>query len=85
MRPVLLAMALLAGCRLPNPDHCVHKHVDSDAWCARNAPDRPYCSPCVEEEHGCVAARPDPDECPAYAPDSTGAEASSSSGTGSTG
>ena len=35
-------------------------------------------------DHGCVAARPDPDECPAYAPDSTGADASSS-GSSSTG
>ena len=81
MRPVLLVIGLLvAGCRLPNPDHCVNKHVDSDAWCARNLEGRPYCSPCVEEDHGCVAARPDPDACPAYAPDSTGADASSSGG-----
>lgn len=87
MRPVLLAMGLLAAlaaCRLPNYDHCVHKHVDSDAWCAKNVADRPYCSPCVEEAHGCVADRPDPDACPTYAPDSTGGE-SSTGATGSTG
>lgn len=73
MRHVLWAILALAACRLPNPDHCVHKHVDSDAWCARDQPERPFCSPCAEERHGCVAAAPAEDECPAYEPDSTGA------------
>lgn len=74
MRPVLLAILALAACELPNPDHCVHKHIDSDDWCARDDPARPYCSPCEIERHGCVAARPSASECPAYEPDSTGAD-----------
>ena len=77
MRPVLFFLAFVAGaCRIPNPDHCVHRHIDSDAWCAETSPERPYCSPCAAEHHGCVDAPPDAEECPAYAPDT---------GTGSTG
>ncbi|MDC0716067.1 hypothetical protein [Nannocystis bainbridge] len=72
MRPLLFVLAFLAGaCRIPNPDHCVHRDVHSDAWCADNSPARPYCSPCVAEGHGCVADPPDSDDCPAYAPDGT--------------
>lgn len=77
----LLALAALAGlaaCRLPNPDHCVHKSVDGDAWCAAEVPERPFCSPCASERHGCVAERPDPDQCPAY-------DEGTSSGSGSAG
>lgn len=71
MRPVLFIMAFVAGaaCRLPNEDHCVHRADDSDAWCAGHDPALPYCSPCAAEDHGCVAAPPDPEECPAYEPD----------------
>ncbi|HEY8379021.1 MAG TPA: hypothetical protein VIK91_21160 [Nannocystis sp.] len=73
MRPVLFAMAFAAcACRLPNEDHCVHKADDSDAWCAAYDPKLPYCSPCVADQHGCVAEQPDPAECPAYEPDTTG-------------
>ncbi|PCC68113.1 hypothetical protein SAMN02745121_04542 [Nannocystis exedens] len=78
MRPVLFFLAFAVGaCRIPNPDHCVHKDVDSDAWCAENSPARPFCSPCEAEGHGCVAAAPDPEACPAYEPDGTGTTDSS--------
>lgn len=69
-RAPLLLLALVTGaCRLPNPDHCVHKDVGSDAWCAAHSPERPYCSPCAAEAHGCVAAPPTAEACPAYEPD----------------
>ncbi|WAS96963.1 hypothetical protein [Nannocystis punicea] len=72
MRHVLLILALAAGaCRIPNPDHCVHKDVHSDAWCADNSPERPWCSPCVADGNGCVKTQPDPDACPSYEPDTT--------------
>lgn len=72
MRPVLFILAFITGaCRLPNEDHCVHKAEQSDAWCADFDPALPYCSPCAEEDHGCVAAPPDPDACPEYEPDTT--------------
>lgn len=69
--PIIIAVITMtaAACRLPNPDHCVHKAVDSDAWCAENVPARPHCSPCAHDDHGCVAAPPDPEDCPTYAPD----------------
>ena len=86
---VIFAAAALAACRLPNPDHCVHKDVDSDAWCAENTPARPHCSPCASEDHGCVATPPGPDDCPTYSPDaasdSSGGDSSSGGpGTSST-
>ena len=64
-----LAAAASHACRLPNEDHCVHKAIDSDAWCAKTFPDRPYCSPCAAEDHGCVMLQPTPSVCPAYSPD----------------
>ena len=74
---VLAIFASLAGltlgvaCRISNEDHCVHKAIDSDAWCAKAVPGKPFCSPCEAVDHGCVAARPDDEDCPAYAPDSS--------------
>lgn len=81
---LLLGLALGLACHISNDDHCVHKAIESDAWCAAQDPARPFCSPCAAPEHGCVAARPDPDECPAYTPDTpaTTGEASSTSVTG---
>lgn len=81
----LAGLVLLAACRLPNPEHCVHKHVDSDAWCAAHVEGRPFCSPCVAEGHGCVADAPDEAACPAYEPDSTGDDSGASSSSGTSG
>lgn len=60
--------ALFAGqaCTVPNPDHCLHKDFDSNAWCAENQEGRPYCSPCEGENNGCVATEPTESECPSY-------------------
>ncbi|MCY1054402.1 hypothetical protein [Nannocystis sp. SCPEA4] len=70
MRPVVFILAFAAGgCRIPNPDHCVHRDVDSDAWCAEHSPARPYCSPCAAEAHGCVKTLAEVEACPAYEPD----------------
>jgi len=65
----LAALAALAACRDVNRDHCLHRAADPDAWCAKNAPTAPFCSPCALENHGCVAAAPTTAECPAYEPD----------------
>lgn len=65
-----LALALAGACRISNEDHCVHKALEADAWCAENVKDRPFCSPCEAEQHGCVAAQPDDADCPEYTPDS---------------
>jgi hypothetical protein len=65
-------LGLAGACRISNDDHCVHKDLDGDAWCAREVPGRPFCSPCAADRHGCVAAPPD--DCPADEDDaSTGA------------
>ncbi len=64
-----LAAATTQACRIPNDDHCVHKAVDSDAWCAMTLPERPFCSPCAAEFHGCVTVQPNPEACPDYSPD----------------
>lgn len=68
-----LGLALGLACRISNEDHCVHKDLDADAWCADNVPGRGFCSPCEADQHGCVAARPD--DCPDYTPDATGTTA----------
>lgn len=63
-----LALALglsLGACRLPNPDHCLHKAADANGWCAERDPATPFCSPCAEH-NGCVAEEPSEDECPEY-------------------
>ena len=70
-----LAFAFVSGlvasaCVLPNPDHCQNLDADPNAWCStRYADERPYCSPCEAEHHGCVAAEPSEDECPEYTPE----------------
>jgi hypothetical protein len=66
----LLGLALGLACKISNDDHCVHKAIESDAWCAEFDPVRPFCSPCEAVDHGCVADQPDPAECPDYTPDS---------------
>lgn len=58
-----------AACTLPNPDHCLHRSADANAWCAEHEPDRPFCSPCAGENHGCVAEAPTLAECPEYTAD----------------
>ncbi len=67
-----LGLALGLACHISNEDHCVHKAIEADAWCAAQDPARPFCSPCEAPQHGCVATRPDTAECPAYTPDTTG-------------
>lgn len=72
-RPVrLLAMLLLLGpaCEVSNEDHCIHKAIEADAWCAAEVPGQPFCSPCVAEQHGCVATQPTAATCKRYTPDS---------------
>ena len=70
-----LALALLVGlsaglgglaCQIPNPDHCVNKSFDGDAWCAENVEGTAFCSPCESAEHGCVGERPTQSSCPEY-------------------
>lgn len=58
--------ATVSGCRVPNEDHCLHKAVDSNEWCAENEEGRDFCSPCEAEHHGCVKEEPTEKECPEY-------------------
>ncbi len=53
-----------SACRSKNPDHCLHKAEDADAWCSIQHTGLPYCSPCEAELNGCVAKPPDPELCP---------------------
>lgn len=82
-------LALAAACTLPNPDHCLHRSADANAWCAENEPGLAYCSPCSAEHHGCVAESPTAAECPEYSAepiesDSDSADSGSDSGSDST-
>lgn len=79
---VLLAMVILGlglglGCEVSNEDHCAHKAIESDAWCADAVPGKPFCSPCAAAEHGCVAEQPNAATCPRYSPDSAASTAAS--------
>lgn len=77
-RGLLLLLVGGPGCEVSNDDHCVHRAIESDAWCASEVPGKPFCSPCAAAEHGCVAEQPSPASCPRYTPDSvasTGASA----------
>ncbi len=67
---LLVALCLAPGCEVSNEDHCVHKAIESDAWCAEAVPGKPFCSPCEVAEHGCVAEQPSAASCPRYTPDS---------------
>ena len=82
---LLLGLALGLACHISNEDHCVHKAIEADAWCAAQDPARPFCSPCEAPAHGCVATRPTSDECPAYTPDSATTAASSTTASVTTG
>ncbi|NVB36250.1 hypothetical protein G6O69_00300 [Pseudenhygromyxa sp. WMMC2535] len=61
------ALGLTPACEIPNEDHCLHKALDTNAWCAEAYPERPYCSPCTAESSGCVAEEPTAESCPSYA------------------
>jgi hypothetical protein len=79
-------LLITLGCEVSNEDHCAHKAIESDAWCAEAVPDKPFCSPCEAAEHGCVAEQPNAASCPRYSPDSvatgtTGATTSVATGT----
>ena len=67
---------ILAGlsCRVPNTDHCLHKAIDANLWCSVEDEDRPFCSPCEGEDHGCVETEPTASDCPQYSasPSETG-------------
>lgn len=62
----LAAAGLAQACTLPNPDHCLHRAIDSNAWCAGQDAERPFCSPCAADFNGCVAEEPTPESCPSY-------------------
>lgn len=64
-------LVLAQSCRIADPEHCLHKASQPDAWCAETWPEAPYCSPCLasSDHNGCVPAQPDPDVRPDYEPD----------------
>jgi hypothetical protein len=64
-----MLVCLAVGCRVDNPDHCLHKDSNPHAWCkAASQGERPFCSPCEGDEHGCVVDEPRERDCPAYIP-----------------
>jgi hypothetical protein len=68
---VVLGLGLVVGlaCRVDNPDHCLHKDANPHAWCkAESQGERPFCSPCEGDAHGCVAEEPSERDCPSYEP-----------------
>ena len=72
---------LAFGCRVDNTDHCLHKASDPHAWCVEElGSERPYCSPCEAEDHGCVGQEPSRKDCPAYTPPPPGEEEESTGG-----
>jgi hypothetical protein len=74
-------LGLLANaCVLPNPNHCHNLAIDPNVWCAARFEDQPYCSPCVADNFGCVAAEPSTADCPEYTP----SEATETGDTGET-
>ncbi|MBA3549351.1 MAG: hypothetical protein H0T76_22995 [Nannocystis sp.] len=75
-----LALAL-AACSGVNKDHCGNQ--DGNATCLQRDPATPYCSICVADNNGCLAAAPQSD-CLAETAPATGADATSSAGTGTT-
>lgn len=79
-----LGLSPTLACEVSNEDHCLHRAIESDAWCAAEVPGKPFCSPCVAEEHGCVAEQPSKASCPRYEADSASTTASST-GRSSTG
>lgn len=75
-----------SACELPNPDHCINRSSDANAWCAERDPAFAYCSPCYEFNAGCVAREPTPERCPAYGqPAQTGTETGTMSTSGTSG
>jgi hypothetical protein len=77
--------AIVAACRVPNTDHCLHQAIDANAWCVDHEEGRDFCSPCEAEHHGCVNEEPTEDECPEYsapAPAETGSDTGDVTGTG---
>jgi hypothetical protein len=75
----MLGLVLGLACEVSNEDHCVHKAIEADAWCAAEVPGKPFCSPCVAEQHGCVAEQPTAATCPRYTPDSAASTGAASS------
>jgi hypothetical protein len=69
-----------AACVLPNPEHCLHRSADGNAWCAEHEPGLPFCSPCAAENHGCVAEAPTAAECPEYTAEPVESESDTDTG-----
>lgn len=74
---IIIGLGLGLGCEVANEDHCAHKAIESDAWCADAVPGKPFCSPCAAAEHGCVAEQPNAATCPRYSPDSAASSTAS--------
>ncbi len=70
-------LALFPACSVSNSDHCGNR--EGDATCSQQGDATPYCSICVADNNGCVAAVPE-DRCLA----TTAAATSTSPGSSST-
>ena len=71
----------LSACSVANNDHCGNQ--EGNATCLQRDPGAPYCSICVADNNGCLAAAP-PTGCIAETAPATSADATSSGGTGTT-
>lgn len=70
-------LALFPACSVANTDHCGNR--EGDATCSQQGDATPYCSICVADNNGCVAAVPE-DRCLA----TTAAATSTSPGSSTT-
>lgn len=59
----LLLAALLVtggpiGCIVANPNHCVNRDADGNAWCKALDSEKPFCNPCSGVNDGCQGTEP---------------------------
>ncbi len=72
----------LSACSVVNTDHCGNQE-NGNTICLQRDPAAPYCSMCVADNNGCLAAAPASD-CLAATEPATSADATSSAGTTTT-
>lgn len=77
----VLTLSSSGACSVVNKDHCGNQ--DGDATCVQRDPGAPYCSLCVADNDGCLAAAP-PSECLADPAPATTADTSSTTGSSTT-
>lgn len=55
----VLCLAFAAsGCIVANPNHCVNRDADGNAWCKAQDAEKPFCNPCSGVNDGCQDTEP---------------------------